>query len=128
VNAGHLSKDCPEFPKVKKEVVSIIGEYVVHRQVSVNSDSESDPASHSSIPMITIPIKIRLAVVDAGVDSGATINLISPATAEQFGLHKQLAEPIILHQAMDHKWYSTQQEGYIEHLIALRVMVEFTHT
>ena len=104
INAGHGSWNCPEYGRddahvnVKKEVVSIVDRYVVRQTIS-ESDSESN--AYHSVPVITIPTRIQSATVNSGVDCGASINVISPATVKKYDLVEQLAVPVRIHQAMD---------------------------
>ena len=93
---------------MKKEVVSIVDGYVVRRPVQALSENMSldndemepfDP--YSSVPMITVLAKIQSAIVEAGVDCGASLNLISPDAADKCEATKEPANPIMLHQALD---------------------------
>ena len=90
VNAGHIALNCPERKGgegssiIKKEEVSIVDGYVV--RCSVPSESDADSDSYSSVPIITIPTRIQQAAVDATVDAGATINVISPRTVKEHSL------------------------------------------
>lgn len=109
INAGHMSYDCPEEKRgessrstgaVKKEEVSIVDGYVVRRPVSP-SELESESDFYSPIPIITIPTRIQRAVVSAGVDSGASVNVISPHVVKEHKLIEQPALPVRIHQALD---------------------------
>ena len=79
VNAGHKSWNCPEYPrdeaKVKKETVSIVDGHVV--QLLEESESESDSSAYPSIPIISVEAMIQDTPIIAGINSGATVNLIS---------------------------------------------------
>ena len=113
VNAGHYYMDCPEYSgerrtSVKKEVVSIVDGYVVRRpapdpsdNVSLDNDEMEPFDPYPSVPMITVPAKIQSAVVEAGVDCGASLNLISPDAVDKCEASKEPANPIMLHQALD---------------------------
>src|SRR5947207_2373644 len=105
--AGHIALDCPgvgtsgssgspRAMNVKKEEVSTLDGYVAS---PVQSDAESD--SYSSVPIITIPIRIQQAVVESGVDPGASINVISPRMVKERNLTEQPATPLKIHQALD---------------------------
>ena len=104
VNAGHIAPNCPEFPQtrgaVKKEIVSIVNGYVVRHAVdTIESEPES---SYSSVPVVTVPIRIQNAeAINSGIDSGATINVISPRMVKKHRLAEQPAPPVKIHQAMD---------------------------
>ena len=108
--AGHFWKDCPlrtggsgsnsgrntRGSNVKKEEVSIVDGYV---DSSVQSDVESD--SYSSVPIMTVPTRIQRAVVNSGVDPGASINVISPCVVREHKLIEQPTSPVKIHQALD---------------------------
>ena len=109
INAGHMSYDCPEGRKgdsyrgadvVKKEEVSIVDGYVVRRPVSP-SEMELESGPYLPVPIITVPTRIQQAAVRAGVDPGASINVISPRVVEEHKLVEQPAQPVRIHQALD---------------------------
>ena len=108
INAGHIASNCPErkgsstsnpTQTVKREEVSIIDGYVVRHPVSSEFESESD--SYSSVPIITVPTKIQQSIVHAGVDPGASINVISPRVVKKHRLIELPAPLIRIHQALD---------------------------
>ena len=51
--------------------------------------------------MITIPTQIQQAIVDSGVDPGASINVISSRVVEEHNLVTQPALPVKIRQALD---------------------------
>ena len=107
--ADYIGKDCPGLDvitgdssrntrNVKKEEVSEIVDdgYIVS---SVQTDAESD--SYLSVPVITVPARIQHAVVESGIDCGASINVISPRMVKKHKLSEQPASPVKIHQALD---------------------------
>ena len=57
--------------------------------------------------MITIPTQIQQAIVDSGVDPGASINVISSRVVEEHNLVTQPALPVKIRQALDLTGQST---------------------
>ena len=108
VNAGHVIRNCPELGNVvNKEVVRIVDDYVVHRTIDDESEDSADP--HPSVPIINLSAMIPNTILTIGVDSSATIRVISPSAIKQYNLHEQPVAPMKLHQALDPRVRSSRQ-------------------
>ena len=109
IKARHMSYNCPDWKRgrtskghVKKEEVSIVDGYVVCRDISP-SESDTETNAYSSVSVITVPTHIQEARVDSGVDSGATINVISPCVVKKYKLIERPALLIKICQTLDPK-------------------------
>jgi hypothetical protein len=96
VNAGHMSRDCPDRieaerkKEVKKESVSALEASVV----------ESDSDSEYSVPTINVDVEVQDVPIPAAlVDTGSTVNLIDKVTVASRNLRTQACKPILLRQA-----------------------------
>ena len=84
---------CIQF--CKSRWFSIVDGYVSSKSIEPEFESESE-SSYSSVPIISVKAEIQGTPLEAGIDSGATINLIS----EEIDMPSEPASPINLHQAM----------------------------
>ena len=114
LNAGHFSRDCPDLAKylakraleeakdgadfkVKKESVNTLS-YIVE------SNSDSEPYSCSSVPTIKIATTIENTELPSSlVDCGATANLISSDIVEEHTISTHPTSPIRVHEPMNSK-------------------------
>ena len=108
VSAGHIAANCPYkdnhdvSDKPIKEEVAIVDGFVVTR-TATTAESDTGSEHYHSVPIITVPTKIQRAVIRSGIDSGASINMITPKMVKKHNLIEKPSSPIQVHQAMDHK-------------------------
>ena len=79
-------------------------DYVVrvsNESVEPEFESESESSPYSSVPIISVKAEVQGTPLEAGIDSGATINLLDEKVVRRDNMPSKPAAPIKLHQIMD---------------------------
>ena len=93
---GHISTECPDRSK-EHATMPIIKVESIEQPVIVESDQELSP--YKPVPMIRIPVKVAEARTPALIDTGASVNTISPTVAGRTNLpHLPVCPPVRIGQ------------------------------